>query len=81
MVSGHWFGFSICLGAGTLLASGAVAVALHMLAALVGKGFEPDILAGVLGSLHHEVENWQTIFLTELVQEYAGDGSRHASER
>ena len=33
-------------------------LAIHVLATLVEKGFEPDILPGVLGTLHHEIENW-----------------------
>jgi len=37
------------------VASDATAVTIHMLAALMGKSFEPNALTGVLGALHDDV--------------------------
>ena len=39
------------------IALDATAVATHMLATLIKEGFEPNVLPGVLGTLHHEIED------------------------
>ena len=56
-------------------------VAVHVPVALVGKGFEPNILAGVFGALHHHVQNRQTVVMAKLVEQQADNGSRHTPER
>ena len=65
------------LEANTLVA---IALAVHVLATLMEKGFEPNILPGVLGAFNSMGENWETIILAELVKQHAGNSSRHTPE-
>jgi len=57
-----------------------VLLALQVLVALVDKGFELDVLTGILGTVNRKGKNWQAEIMTELVEQHTDDSPRHAAK-